>query len=220
MKRLAVVGILLWSLAVAGCLGGPRIGTETEAPTPTEPGEAPTESATPTTPRTDGGNDSVEYVVRPGSIADGIAHLYVDFAVYLSEHSEDIHPCTDDAPLQDNKYDPTPTPLPMPAGQCERFDVPEIDFATLDGTRSLGRFDASATYSGAHTLVVHDVTVVLENGTTASDVYDTDFRAVTEPATPSGAYGVEIGVTDYEGSDTSLRWRFGVDVERFDPTED
>lgn len=212
MERLLLV-VVMAAVAVAGCLGAPGPGTPTsdsETPTPSPTQAAPTEEET----------VSVEYVVRSGSIADSISHVYVDFAVYFAQHPEDIYACTNGAPLLDNKYDPTPTPLPTPAGQCKRFDVPRVDVAALDGTRSLGEFTANGTYSGGHTLVVHDVTIVLENGTTASDVYDTDFRSVTERTTPSGTHGIEFTVTDYEDSDKSLRWRFGVESEQFDPTSE
>lgn len=216
MDRLAIA-VLLCCVAVTGCIGSPGPGAGTPTPDPGT-SETPTEPTTGVTPTT-GESVSVEYVVRAGSIAETVAHVHVDFAVYVAERPGDVYACTDDAPLYDNQYDPTPTPLPTPAGQCERFDVPEVDLASLDGERSLGEFDVDATYSG-HTLVVHDVTVVLENGTTASSVYDTDFRAVTEEEPPSGTYGVEIGVTDYSESDEDRSWRFGVLVDQFDPDAD
>jgi hypothetical protein len=206
MSRLTLA--ILGCVVLAGCLGGP--GAD---PAPGEPSDV-TPSATGTVTPED---VSVEYRLRAGAIAEAVAHVYVDFAVYLAERPEDVYACTDDAPLMDNRYDATPTPLPTPAGQCERFDVPRVDLAAMNGSRTLGPFEASGTYAGGHTLVVHDVTVVLENGSTAEDVYDTDFRAVTEQTRPSGPYGVEIGVTDHRDSDQDLRWRFGVDVERFDP---
>lgn len=161
---------------------------------------------------------SVAYVVRAGSIPDHVAHLYVDFAVYFAARDDDVYPCTDDAPLMDNRYDPSPTPLPVPEGECERFDAPRVDVAALDGLRTLGPFEASGTFDGGHTLVAHDVTLVLDDGTTATEVYDTDFRAVTERTAPAGTHGVEIGVTDYEGVDDAPRWRFGIDVERVEGT--
>lgn len=208
MSRLILA--LLGCVVLAGCLGGP--GAD---PAPGEPPDA-TPSATGTaTPE----EVSVEYRLRAGAIADVVTHVYLDLAVYFAEHPEDVYACTDDAPLMDNRYDATATPLPTPGGQCERFDVPRVDLVAMNGSRTLGPFEASGTYAGGHTLVVHDVTVVLENGSTAEDVYDTDFRAVTEQARPSGPYGVEIGVTDYRDSDQDVRWRFGVEVERFDPEE-
>lgn len=212
MKRLPLV-VVVAAVAVAGCLGFPGDGTpasgsETPTPSPTGATSTPEETV------------SVEYVVRSGSIADSVSHVYVDFGVYFAQYPGDVYGCTDGAPLYDNRYDPTPTPVPTPAGQCEQFDVTRVDVAALDGARSLGEFAANGTYSGGHTLVVHDVTVVLENGTTATDVHDTDFRAVTEETTPSGTYGVEFAVTDYADSDESRRWRFGVESERFDPTDD
>jgi hypothetical protein len=207
MTRLLLA--LLACVVLAGCLGGPGADTPggPTGATPTVTGTAESEEV------------SVEYRLRAGSIADTVAHVYLDLAVYFAEHPEDVYACTDDAPLMDNRYDATATPLPTPAGQCERFDVPPVDLAAMNDTRALGPFEASATYAEAHTLVVHDVTVVLENGSTAEDVYDTDFRAVTDRARPSGTHGVEIGVTDYRGSDENLRWRFGVAVETFDPEE-
>ena len=161
---------------------------------------------------------SVEYVVRPGSIPDDVAHLYVDFAAYLAERSDDVYSCTPGAPLMDNEYDPTPTPLPEPEGACEGFDAGRVDVAALDGPRRLGPFEADGRFTGGHTLVAPDPTLVIADGTTATDVYDTDFRAITERTAPSGAYGVEIGVTDYAGTDESPRWRYGIDVERFEAT--
>lgn len=206
------VFVLLGCLVLAGCLGPP--GTVPATGSANGPATPSTMSAASTT---DHGTLSFGYVVRPGSVPDAVSHVYVDFAVYLAERPDDIYACTDGAPLLDNQHDPTPTPLRTPAGQCERFDLPRVDLATLDGPRTLGRFTANASAAGAHTLVVHDVTVVLENGTAAPNVYDTDFRAVTEAAAPSGTYGVEINVTDYEGSNRDVPWRFGVDVRRFDP---
>lgn len=238
MRRLVLI-ILLGSVAVVGCLGSPRTGTVTSPPDVARPGETPTASPSPTldpetdpatlpgeTPTigetatqvpetTERGNVSVDYVVRADSIADNVAHVYVDFSVYFAEYAEDIYACTEGAPLFENKYDPTPTPIATPAGHCAEFDAPRVDITTLNGTQSLGRFNASARYSGGHTLVVNDVTVVLENGTTASDVYDTDFRAITEQTTPSGIYGIEFSVTDYKDSDRDVLWRYGIDAERF-----
>ena len=69
-------------------------------------------------------------------------------------------------------------------------------------------------------LVVHDVTVVLANGTETTAVYDTDFRAITERSAPRGRYGVEISVTDYRGADRDLPWRFGIEATRFAPADE
>ncbi|WP_255198177.1 hypothetical protein [Halorarius litoreus] len=190
------------AVSLAGCVSRPSSDEQSSTVTPS--------------PGADG--VSVAYVVRPGSIPDDVAQLSVDFAVYLAERSEDVYACTTGAPLMDNKYDPTPTPLPEPEGACERFDAPRVDVATLDGSRTLGPFEAGERFTGGHTLVAHDVTLVLDDGTTATDVYDTDFRAVTERTTPSGTYGVEIGVTDYANEDESPRWRYGIDVQRFEAT--
>lgn len=202
---------LLGCLVLAGCLGTP--GT---APT-TGSAEAPSETSTVSpAPASESGTLSFGYVVRTASLPDAVGHVYVDFSVYLAERPGDIHACTDGAPLLDNQFDPSPTPLPTPAGRCEQFDVSRVDLATLDGQQTLGRFTADASAAGAHTLVVHDVSVVLENGTTVSSVYDTDFRAVTEESAPSGTYGVEINVTDYEGSGRDLPWRFGIDAHRYE----
>lgn len=195
-------------IVLAGCLGGPGTG-----PAPTEPTDGTPMASEPSA--TDE-RLAVSYVLRAGNMPETVAHVHLDLAVYLAEHAEDVYACTDGAPLMDNEFDPSPTPLPTAAGRCERVDVERVDLARLNGTRTLGPFTASGTYSGGHSLVVHDVTVVLENGTTATSVYDTDFRAVTEQATPSGSMGVEIGVTDHRGSD-DLRWRFAVTVDRSDP---
>lgn len=206
MVRRAI--LLAACLVLAGCLGDPGTG-----PGPTGPTDGTPMASEPSA--TDE-RLAVSYVLRAGNIPETVAHVYLDLAVYLAEHAEDVYACTDGAPLMDNEFDPSPTPLPTAAGRCERVDVERVDLARLNGTRTLGPFTASGTYSGGHSLVVHDVTVVLENGTTATSVYDTDFRAVTEQATPSGSMGVEIGVADHRGSD-DLRWRFAVTVDRYDP---
>lgn len=213
MGRFALV-VLVGCLALAGCLGSPGF----DSPTPA--GDTPTSSETPHRSTPEAGNASVEYVVRSGRIASSVAHVYVDFGVYFAERPDDIYACTDGAPLLDNQYDPTPTPLATPAGDCHAFSVPRLDLAAINETRSLGRFTADATDTGAHTLVVHDVTVVLENGTTASKVYDTDFRAVTKRESPAGTHGVEIGVVDGNRSDVPKSLQYLVAVERFDPGDD
>lgn len=196
-------------LVLAGCLTGPGA-----TPTPTgDPGE-------PTVSPTDGGVVSFEYVVRPGSLPETVGHVSVDFAVYVAEHADDIYPCTDGAPLMDNQYDPTPTPLRTPAGDCTRFDVPRVDLADVGDSHTLGPFTVAASRAKAHTLVVHDVTLILANGTTASAVYDTDFRALTERSPPAGTYGIRFDVRDNRGTDRDRRWRFSIEVTRVVPEAD
>lgn len=205
---------LLGCLLVAGCLGVSGVGSPTA--TPAEPTATPTGTATatptatpPETPRPT--RAVASYAVHPGPVAEGVAHVYVAFALYLAERPEDVHACTDDAPLMDNRYDPTPTPLPTPAGECRRVDAERVDLAALEGPRTLVRVE-TAGETAAHSLVVHDVTVVLENGTTARRVHDTDFRAMTERQPPNGSYAVELGVVD-RGS-AGPDWRFEVTVEQ------
>lgn len=204
---------LVCCLVLAGCLGGPGAvaspGTP-EGPSPTAAGE----------PTTAGGEVAVEYVVRTGDLPASVRHVSVELAVYFAERPEDVYPCTDDAPLMDNRYDPTPTPLRTPAGRCVAVDLGRIDLAGPNGSRTLNRVAVNRSLAGAHTLVVHDVTVVLENGSAAERVHDTDFRAITERAAPRGRYGVEISVRDYRGTDRDLPWRFGVEATRFDPADE
>lgn len=199
---------LLGCLLVAGCLAGPGA-----APASPDVTEAPTVSSE---SQTEAPVLTFEYDIDRGTVADTVSHVYVEFGVYTAERASDVIPCTDGAPLMDNRYDPTPTPVRTPAGNCTSFDAQRIDLTTLNGSRTLGPFRVPANRANAHTLVVHDVTLVLENGSTASAVYDTDFRAITETAPPSGTYGIEVNVTDYGGTDRDVPWRFGISLSRVD----
>lgn len=203
---------LICCVVLAGCLGGPG------AVTPPGTGDAP--SPTAANPPPTGGEVAVEYVIRAGAIPASVRHVYVDLAVYLAERPDDVYPCTSDAPLLNNRYDPTPTPLRTPAGRCAAFDLSRIDLAGPNGSRTVERVAVNRRIAGAHTLVVHDVTIVLENGSTASRVHDTDFRALTERSAPTGSYGVEISVMDYRGTDRDLSWRFGIEATRYDPADE
>lgn len=194
-------------IALAGCVGAPGAGTATDATPDSRPGTTAT-----------GEPAVVEYVVRAGPLPDTVRHVYVEFAVYFAERPDDLVPCTDGAPLMDNRYDPTPTPVRTPAGQCASADLGRVDLVALESPRSLGELAVNGSVDGGHTLVVHDVTIVLQNGSTATAVHDTDFRAILDESPPAGTYGVEIGVTDFNSTDESRPWRFGVNVERFDPT--
>lgn len=208
--RWSLIAVLLGVVVISGCLGGTVGGSPSPAPSTVGASE-PTASASTT------GERSFAYVVRAGGIPDGIAHVYLDLAVYLAERPGDVVACTEGAPLFDNRYDPEPTPVRTPAGDCETVEVPRIDLAAVNGSRTLGPFSRSDTYAGGHSLVVHDLTIVLENGSTATAVHDTDFRAVFEESPAAGRYGVLIGVTDHRGAEGAPPWRFGIEVERFDP---
>lgn len=205
--------------SLTGCLSSPE-GTNS-------PGESDTRSPTRSrtdSPTTTGSPTSTSppvtasYLVRPGPIADGVAELRIQPAVYLAERDGEAVFCTDGAPLFDNRYDPTATPVPVPEGDCEGFALRTVDVAGLDDARSLGTVEAAGRFDGGHTLVVHDTTVVLDDGTTTTDVHDTDFRVLTEGSAPSGRYGFEVGVRD-EGpaAERDTRWRWTVTVTRFDP---
>lgn len=200
---------LVGCLLLAGCVAGP--GTAPTSPEVT--GETPAVSSE---SMTDARNLTFEYVVRRSSVPDSVEHLYFEFGVYTAERKDDVLQCTDNAPLMNNRYDPEPTPLRTPAGQCTRFDTQRIDLAAADGPWVLGPFTVPENRANAHTLVVHDVKLVLENGSTVSAVYDTDFRAITDKTPPSGTYGVEFNVTDYEGTDRDVPWRFGIEVAQVD----
>ncbi|MFB6151314.1 MAG: hypothetical protein ABEJ40_05855 [Haloarculaceae archaeon] len=244
MNRHAVA-LVAGCLALSGCLGGlafgstgsqdtPGSGSPTLTPAPVDPAPTPTPTQartpepaiTPVTPtgdpglkgpRTDRGALSVSYVVTGESFPSNVSHVYVDFVAYVTEKSDDVGPCIGTHSLYSNRYDPTPTPLPTPAGRCEAFDAGRVDVANLAGATVLGPFEANATYSGAHALFVSDVTVVLDDGTEATDVYDTNFRAIEVSGRPDGMYGVSFSVTDLAGTNATVAWRYDVDAEPFEP---
>ncbi|MFC7142611.1 hypothetical protein ACFQMA_22605 [Halosimplex aquaticum] len=203
---------------------GAGSGVDTPTPTPgsetshrSTPAESTTSDGRSGTP-TAAGNVSVEYLVRVDSLPDHVANVTIEFgSAYFSEVPDDLRSCSGVEPLMDNRYDPTPTPLPTPAASCWEADAPSVTLAPGDGTRSLGRFTASERYSGGHMLVVRDVVVTLENGTAATQIYDTDFRAVyrTEPA--AGRHGVGFTV-DYDPTPGERR-DYVIDVDWFEPTD-
>jgi len=243
--RVGLAFALLGCLAVAGCVGGPATPTPavvadtpsetpaasptaspsstpdtTRTPTPTGPtgtqSAIETASATATVPR---GNASVEYVIRMDSLPDHVANVTIEFGgVYFSERSDDIDSCAGVQPPMDNRYDPTPTPLPTPAGACwDAGSASAVTFVSGDGERSLGTFEAPGRFDGGDMLVVRDVVVRLENGTAAKKVYDTDFNvARTEPATETVGLAVSIS---YDPDSTDRPWDYTVETSLFDPAD-
>lgn len=222
---------VLCCLAVCGCLGAPSatptatgVPADTPALTPT-PTAASNVTATPTAsavpsgsdaPTTTGGNVSVAYVVRLDSVPAHVANVTVEFeGVYFAEQSDDLIGCAGVSPLMDNRYDPTPTPLPTPAGACQEFPAPTVELNDTGVTHSLGTFEASGRFDGGHMLVVGDVRVVLANGTEPTQVYDTDFRASHRESRPEGTVGVGFTIT-YDPRPGEAR-DYVVGVDHFDP---
>ncbi len=217
MKHVLLVLLVGGMAVVGGCLADPG-ATTGGSPTPTI--ETPTlATGTPTTqmPTTETSTPlatgtvtesdalSVKYVVRVDSLPANVSHMSVDFSVYFAEDVNSIRSCTGSVPLMDNQYDPTPTALPTPEGECHQGGRPTVTLSPATGSQSLGTFTAPGRFDGAYMLSIHDVRVVLDNGTTASEVYDTDFRAHIgqEPAsgTVGVAFTVEHGTDIYRGAD-------------------
>jgi hypothetical protein len=93
---------------------------------------------------------------------------------------------------------PTPEQTPTPDLDwdldCLRYGNLTVDLAALNGSRSIGAYSVPASAVAEYALVVRDVDVTLENGTTVSDVYAEHFRAHTARDQGSQTVGVEIDV--------------------------
>jgi len=235
MKRPFACAVLV-CIAVTGCVGGPTTPTPTaestrsptlsDTPTPTSSDGSETSVSTLTTGESDGSatattrpeNVSVEYLVRVDSLPDHVANVTIEFGgVYFSEVPRDIDSCAGTTPPMDNQYDPTPTPLPTPAGACWGTDAPTVTLTPEDGTRSLGRYEAPGRFDGGDMLVVRDVVVRFDNETVAKRVYDTDFLvARREPTTET--FGLAVSIS-YNPSVSEAGWVYSVDASAFDPSE-
>lgn len=240
MKRLSVV-VLVGCLALAGCVSGPGTPTDgaggsptptpTQSPagtvTPTAP-SAPTDTETPTSTdaepsastSTDAGTPpspstsipepvTVEYVVRAGSIPDEFDSVTVHFEVEFAENRGDVRECT--GTVLDSRYDPTPTPLPSPTGECRTVEDVTVDLTEVNGTHSLGNVTVPGRFGAEHALVVRDVVPVYENGTRVERIHDTDFRGPYRHG--AGRWGLEIGVSD---APDDVGWTYQVDAELLD----
>lgn len=170
--------------------GTPTAGAEDGSPTPTT-----TPTAEPVT---------VEYVVRAGSIPDEFDSVTVHFEVAFAENRGDVRECT--GTMMDSRYDPTPTPLPTPSGECHTVEDLTVDLTGINGTRSLGTFTVEGRFGTEHALVVHDVVPTDENGSRVERIHDTDFRGLERHG--PGRYGLEIGVSD---APEDVGWLYRVD---------
>lgn len=174
---------------------GPTTATDVAA-TDTMPGaDTTTDSRTPTPARSDG-NVTVEYVVRAGDIPEDVASVNVTLVVAFADHN--IYHCDGDMGSAGGHGFGTPTPTPYLDHDvdCLRYGNVTLDLTDLEGSRSIGSYTVPASAVGEYALVVRDMTVTLENGTTVEDVYAEHFRAHTVREPRSRTVGVAIGVTE------------------------
>lgn len=169
------------------------------APTtpPADTGE-PTEWAT-TAPDPVG----VEYVVRAGTVPDGIESVSVTLRVVFVERSDDVGPCWRET--FSGPYRPTVTPIAPPSGECHRSEPITLDLG--EGDRSIDRITAPGRFDAGHALVVTNVTATYANGT-AVDGLRVDQRASVVEGTPAGPYRVTLSVSSYRGGDRSYDYWF------------
>lgn len=185
--RGAVPALLLALLiALAGCAG-------LSADAPTDAGTTPTDdSPTTDTPTpTPAGDVSVEYVLAAGDLPDGLRSANVTLRVVFVEREGDLGPCWSE--VFTGPYQPTPTPIPPPEGDCHRSRTASVDLADVEGDRSLGTFTAPASFAAGHGLVVTDATATYENGTTTTAIRGTGGHLANEVrGRPDGRHRVRL----------------------------
>jgi hypothetical protein len=183
-------------MVLAGCAG---VAPEAETSTPAQPTDTttPTATATPASPSTPTSTPvSVEYALRVGAMPDEFASVTATMRVVFVERPDDMGPCWRET--YGGPYEPTVTPIRMPSGECHRSDPVTVDLTEVDGERSLGRFTAPGRFGAGHAMLVTDVTATYPNGTAVSGIRGaTGTRANVVPGTPSGRYGVTLGVESY-----------------------
>lgn len=225
-RSILTVGLVAVVL-LAGCLSGGPGGTVTvpETPGTTEPGAAspgtvtgaPEASDTRSVTGADTGTASpggttVEYVVRPGEIPDGVASVTVTLQAVFVTDTADLGPCYPE--VFSGPYKPTITPLRTPSGECLRSEPVTIDLAATEDDRPV-EVTAPARARG-HALVVTEITATRENGTDVTGIKGTggvDVLAI--PERPEGRYGVEIGLERVENDAAYDYWLV---LSRFEPS--
>jgi hypothetical protein len=202
----AIVAVL--ELFGAGCAGLAPEATPDATATPS-PHATETPTATPA-PTTTPDPVGVEYVVRPGSVPEGIDSVTVTLRVVFVERGDDMGPCWRET--FSGPYKPTVTPIRSPSGDCHRSEPVTLDLTAVDGERSLERVTAPGRFDAGHALVVTNVTATHENGTAVRGMRIDERASVVEGA-PAGPYAVRLSVSSYLDDDRPYDYWFVAERE-------
>jgi hypothetical protein len=196
MRRGALPLAVAVVILLAGCAAptAPPDGGGSPAATPTDGSPPATETPPPAT--TAPGEVGVEYVVRAGTVPDAFQSVTVTLQVVFVEEPGDMGPCWRET--FSGPYEPTPTPIAMPEGDCYRSETVTVDLAALDGDRSLGRITAPGSYDVGHALVATNVTATDRNGSAVGGIRGaTGKRVAVVEGEPAGRYRVTLSVESY-----------------------
>jgi hypothetical protein len=189
--HLAVAAVVLF----AGCAAptNPATGSPGAEPTATPPPTGPTPTATPTP----AGDLAVEYVVAAGTIPDDFESVSVTVRIVFVERADDVGPCW--RGTYTGPYEPTPTPIPPPRGECRRSAPVAVDLTELDGERSLGTVVVPGRFDAGHALIATNVTATYANGTRVTGLRGaTGKRVAVVEGPPAGPYRVTLSVAAYD----------------------
>jgi hypothetical protein len=195
--------LLMLSVLLGGCLGGPG---SPDAPTDGSPADAGDTTTSPGSVTTPTENATVEYAVRAGDLPDAVASAEVTLQVVFVTDTADLGPCYPE--VFSGPYRPTITPLPPPAGECYRSETVTLDLADLNGERSL-TFAGPASAEG-HALLLANATLRDADGSAMLSVRgarDTELASVEE-SPGGGPHVVEIRVDAYDDREYDY-WVFG-----------
>ena len=130
-------------------------------------------------------------------------------AVFV-EDTDGLGPCTRDVYF--GPYKPTPTPIGTPTAGCNRSRAESIDLTSVDERTHEA---AAPETAAAHAFVATAVVGTDEGGNEITEIFGTGGAVpVKAETTPSGPYGVEVGV---EAADDASDYDYAVTTERFDP---
>lgn len=228
------VALLAVVLLAAGCLGGGQGGTVPSTPgtpaappepspdTPTastgtsSPGTPDTATPTPETTTPTSRGESVEYLVRAGSVPDEFGSVTVTVRVVFVEDPVDLGRCYPDTFT--GPYKPTITPLATPVGDCHRSESVTVELADRTGAageRSLGTFSVPGS-AGGHALVATDIDATARNGTAVTAIKGIGgAELLASPSRPDGSYGVELGL---EPAPSGAAYDYWLVADRYDPS--
>jgi len=174
------------------------------------PVSSPVEQFSPASPS---GGQSVEYVLRAGTVPDAFASATVTLRIVFVDRTADLGPCYPG--VFSGPYKPTLTPLPAPAGECHSSERVGVDLTGIGGERSLGRATAPGSASG-HALVLDTIDATDRDGDAIDGIYGVGgLELLGSPDPPDGPYGIEIGIEPSGGGGT-IDYRIVSD--RFDPS--
>lgn len=152
----------------------------------------------------------MSYVLRAGSVPDALASATATVRPVVVEDERDLGPCYPD--VYEGPYKPTITPIATPSGTCHAAEPVDVDLVATDERTIEATVPPAAS---GHALLATSVVGTDRDGDDVTEIKGTGgVRLLEEASSPSGRYGVEMGIESApEGADYDYR----VTTARVDP---